>query len=490
MCSRKPPRFFVFAPIIVAMIVPLVTLAIHAAENKNVQVPKSPTPSQKPGKVSEANIPSTGQAVDIKKAVDVVKAEVDGGEADSATGPTPSRFLWQEADESLISDKPYSLSPPAGLGPLAAVIPLYNPMTEGKLELGKQLYYDQRLSADSTVSCASCHDPNKGWTDNKVTSVGIGNQLGARNSPTVLNTVYGRSLFWDGRAPSLEGQAQGPIQNKIEMGDQSYRQIIERLRTIPGYRDQFRQVFGTDVTLDGLSKAIATFERTALSGDSAYDRYATGDPDEEATYANLTLEQKRGMVLFGIGMKMDDPDKDKVDSKLKGRANCTACHAGDNFSDEMFHNLGVGFETTQGKFADLGRWVISPIGTKVNAERGAFKTPTIRDITRTGPYMHDGSEATLEAVIEFYNKGGNKNPTLDPKMAPLNLTAQEKADIVAFMKALTGRVVQVEVPTLPPDANGSVPDPRAALNAPGVVAQVQPEASTPPARPNSIAGLE
>ena len=486
MCSRKSLRLFVFAPIIIS----LMSIAIPAVKQANAQDPQSPAASQKPGNITDAAIPSTGQAVDTKKAVDVVKAEVEGGEADSATGPTPSRFLWQEADESLIVDKPYRLSPPVGLGPVAAVIPHYNPMTEGKLKLGKQLYYDQRMSADSTVSCASCHDPNKGWTDNKVTSVGIGNQLGARNSPTVLNTVYARSLFWDGRAPSLEGQAQGPIQNKIEMGDQSYRQIIERLRTIPSYRDQFRQVFGTDVTLDGVAKAIATFERTALSGDSAYDRYAMGDPDENATYTNLTLEQKRGMVLFGIGMKMDDPDKDKIDSKLKGRANCTACHAGDNFSDEMFHNLGVGYDVSQEKYADLGRWVIAPIGAKSNSERGAFKTPTIRDITRTAPYMHDGSETTLAAVVEFYNKGGNKNPTLDPKMAPLNLSDQEKADIVAFMKALTGQAVPVEVPTLPPGPNGSAPDPRAALNAPGVVSQSQANSSGDSIQPHRSGGFE
>ena len=471
MCSRKPPRFFVFAPIVVSLMIPVVAIALHTADKEKVQDPHPPSVAQKPGQVTDAAIPSTGQAIDTQKAVDVVQAEVNGGEADSATGPTPSRFFWQEADESLIVDRPYRLTPPVGLGPLAAVIPLYNPMTEGKLKLGKQLFYDQRLSADSTVSCASCHDPNRGWTDNKVTSVGIGDQLGSRNSPTVLNTVYGRSFFWDGRAPFLEGQAQGPIQNKIEMGDQSYRQIIERLRTIPGYREQFRQVFGTDVTLDGLSKAIATFERTALSGDSAYDHYATGDPDEDDTYSNLTLGQKRGMVLFGIGLKMDDPDKDKIDSKLKGRANCTACHAGDNFSDEMFHNLGVGYNVSEDRYADLGRWVIAPIGTKSNAERGAFKTPTIRDITRTAPYMHDGSEATLEAVVEFYNQGGNKNPALDPKMAPLNLTDQEKTDLVAFMKALTGKTIRVEVPTLPPGPDGSAPDPRAALNAPGVIAQ-------------------
>ncbi len=453
-------------------------------------------PSQRGG---EAIIPSTGQSIETKSAVDVVKAEVEGGEADSKNGPTPERFLWQASDDSLIRDVPYALTIPAGLPPVDAVIPKYNLMTVGKLELGKQLYFDPRVASDGTVSCASCHDPAKGWTDNRVTSVGIGNQLGARNSPTVLNTVYGRTMFWDGRAPSLEGQAQGPIQNKIEMGDQSYRQIIERLRSIPGYKDQFRKVFGTDVTLDGMAKAIACFERTALSGDSAFDRYVDGDPKdkEEETYTDLTfrrltLPEKRGMALFGLrsNLKPGDPDAANIDPKLNGRANCTACHAGSNFSDEEFHNLGVGYDATKAKFADPGRWAIAPIGAKSNAELGAFKTPTIRDISRTGPYMHDGSEATLEAVVEFYNRGGNKNPALDPKMAPLNLTDVEKADLVAFMKALTGNPVVVAVPTLPAGADGKSPDPRSALNAPGGPLQ---QAKTGPARAatdaHKLAGL-
>ena len=465
-------------------------------------IPTATTPPvapQKPVTSGEAVIPSTGQTVDTKQAVDVVKAEVNGGEADAKGGPTPVEFLEQEADESLISDQPFEIVAPLGLSPVASYLPAYNPPTVGKVELGKQLYYDQRVSADATVSCASCHDPAKGWTDNRVTSVGIGNQLGARNAPTVLNTVYGKSMFWDGRAPSLEGQAQGPIQNKIEMGDQSYGQIIARLRTIPGYRDQFRRVFGTDVTLDGMAKAVATFERTALSGGSAYDQYVEGDPrdkeDEEwthRTFGKLTLAEKRGMVLFGLGssLKQEDPDFAKLDvRKLNGRANCTACHSGANFSDEMFHNLGVGFDEAKATHADLGRWPVAPIGAKSKAERGAFKTPTVRDITRTAPYMHDGSEATLEAVVEFYNKGGTRNPTLDPKMAPLNLTDQEKADLVAFMKALTGQVITVTVPTLPPGPDGTAPDPRSALNAPGASQQAATRVHRVLDEPPGVIGL-
>ena len=352
-------------------------------------------------------------------------------------------------------------------------------MTKGrKVELGKQLYFDPRVSKDATVSCASCHDPAKGWTDNLVTSVGIGNQKGDRNAPTVLNTAYGRTMFWDGRAPSLEGQAQGPIQNKIEMGDQSYREIVERLRTIPGYKAQFLQVFGTEATLDGMAKAIAAFERTALSGDSAYDKYTSGDPDEAATFAHLTESQKRGMVLFGLSLKDEDPYK--VDGSLRQKANCTKCHVGQNFSDEEFHNIGVGYDESKAKYADLGRWVISPIGAKSDAERGSFKTPTIRDITRTGPYMHDGSEKTLEAVVEYYNKGGTRTPRSTPEMKPLNLTDAEKADLVAFMKALTSPDVVVSLPSLPPGPDGKTVDPRSALN---MSPATKANASTPTSHP-------
>jgi cytochrome c peroxidase len=277
----------------------------------------------------------------------------------------------------------------------------------------------------------------------------------------VLNTAFGLTMFWDGRAPSLEGQAQGPVQNKIEMGDQSYKEIIERLRTIPGYRDQFKKVFGTEVTLDGVAKAIAAFERTALSGNSPYDRYDQGDSPESLKL--LSDSAKRGMVLFGLRLRQDDEFKPGVPLK---KANCTSCHAGANFTDEQFHNLGVGWDASSKKFADLGRFAISPIGAKNNNEIGAFKTPTVREVVKTAPYMHDGSEKTLEAVMELYNRGGNANPHLDPAMKPLNLTAQEKVDVIEFMKALTGEEVKVALPTLPPGPDGKSPDPRGPLTPP------------------------
>jgi len=406
-----------------------------------------------------AELVTPDSRVDTRKVVDVVKAEVKGGESAS---PTPMPFLYQDPDARAIRDEPYALAVPEGLYDVASFIPPSNPMTRGKVELGKQLYFDQRVSRDATVSCASCHDPAKGWTDNLKTSVGIGGQVGARNAPTVLNTIYGRTLFWDGRAPSLEGQAQGPIQNKIEMGDQSYREIIERLRGITGYRDQFLKVFGTDVTLDGMAKAIAAFERTALTGNSAFDRYLKADPDRPETFGVLSASQKRGMVLFGL--RVSDEDPFKVDPALLKKANCTACHGGFNFTDEQFHNLGVGFDESRADFADPGRFAIAPIGAKASNDRGAFKTPTLRDIARTAPYLHDGSEPTLERVIEFYNKGGVRNPALDAEMKPLNLTDAEKTDLVNFLRALTGQAVEVAMPRLPQGPDGKSPDPRAALN--------------------------
>jgi cytochrome c peroxidase len=418
------------------------------------------------GKGSDSQTTVTpDRAVDTKALVDVVKEEVKGGE--SSGGPTPQPYLWLPADLKLVKDEPLKIDPPLGLEPLGVNVPLTNPLTKAKVELGKQLYFDPRISKDGTVSCATCHNPATGWTDQRPGSVGIKGQVGSRNAPTVLNTVYGRVMFWDGRAPSLEGQAQGPVQNKIEMGDQTYKEIIERLRTIPGYVEGFKKVFGTDVTLDGMAKAIASFERTALSGNSAYDRYVRTEDPEVATKA-MNESAKRGMVLFGLQqVRDDDPDKDKL---LKAvtlkKAQCTSCHAGSNFTDDQYHNLGIGWDAKTGKFADHGRFVIAPIGSKNEKEIGAFKTPTLRDVTRTYPYMHDGSEDTLEKVIDLYDKGGVANPYLDPDMKPLKLTKQEKADLVEFMKALAGEEMKVAMPTLPTGPDGKSPDPVAALTPP------------------------
>ena len=412
---------------------------------------------------AQGKMPGTGElttptrSVDTKSLIDVVREEVTGGEA--ASGGSPESYLWLPPDlEKIAREEPLDVKVPKGLQSLLSYVPASNPLTRSKVELGKQLYFDQRVSLNGTVSCATCHNPEKGWTDNAKTSAGIDGQLGGRNAPTVLNTVYGKTMFWDGRAPSLEGQSQGPIQNPIEMGKQSYKEIIQRLRTISGYNEQFQKVFGTEVTLDGFAKAVAAFERVAaLSGNSKYDQYNGG------AMGALSASEKRGMVLFGLRLSPDDEFKTDV---VLQKAKCTHCHGGFNFTDEQFHNLGIGWVETENKFADLGRFAIEPIGAKNPASYGAFKTPTVRDAARTGPYMHDGSLTTLEAVVEHYDKGGIANPALDKDMKKLDLTKPEKADVVAFMKALTGESPRFEMPTLPAGPDGKTPDPRAALSAP------------------------
>lgn len=428
--------------------------------------PTKPEPKPEPDKKGE---PKSGQgavgtparSIDARQLEEVVKEEVKGGE--SSQGPSPFTYLWAASRPELIKDEPLSVTPPRGLQPLTpkVFVPAANLITKGKYELGRQLYFEPRVSLDGTVSCATCHNPAKGWTDGMAVAIGIDGQTGGRSAPTVLNTVYGKSMFWDGRAPSLEGQSQGPPQNPIEMGKQSYEQIVMRLRRIKGYTEQFQKVFGTDVTLDGMAKAIATFERVAaLSGDSKYDKYNAGD--------NMALSEteKRGMVLFGLTLNTDDEFQAKV---VRQKAKCTLCHVGFNFTDEQFHNLGVGYDPATGKFADLGRWAIDPIGAKNDADLGAFKTPTLRDIEHTAPYMHDGSQETLEQVMDHYDKGGTPNPALDADMKKkLDLTAQEKADVIAFMKALSGQTKTLAelLPTLPTGPDGKTPDPKSALTPP------------------------
>jgi cytochrome c peroxidase len=415
-------------------------------------------------KKAAPSLNTPARPIDTKQLNATVREEVKGGE--SSEGPSPFAFLWSASNPALIHDGPLTVKVPLGLQPLTPKIyvPVANPITKGKYELGRQLYFDPRVSLDGTVSCATCHNPAKGWTDGMRVSIGIAGQTGGRSAPSVINTAYGKTMFWDGRAPSLEGQAQGPIQNPIEMGEQKYEQIIERLAKVPAYTEQFEKVFGTPVTLDGMAKAIATFERVAaLSGNSPYDKYNTGDNKA------LSDSEKRGLVLFGLTLNTDDDFKPDA---VRQKAKCTLCHQGFNFTDEQFHNLGIGFDEKTGKFADLGRWAIDPIGAKIDADIGAFKTPTVREVANTGPYMHDGSLGTLEQVVEHYDKGGTPNASLDPDMKPLKLTAQEKADVVAFMKALSGETMKLDelLPKLPPGTDGKSPDAKAALTPPAKVA--------------------
>ncbi|MBL8174735.1 MAG: c-type cytochrome [Bryobacterales bacterium] len=296
---------------------------------------------------------------------------------------------------------------PIPLGLLPIQFPKDNPYSAAKAELGKLLYFDPRLSGDNTVSCATCHAPQFAYTDGKPVSTGIRGQKGGRSAPTVINRAYSLAQFWDGRAATLEAQAVGPIANPIEM-DQTHDACVAKLRGIAGYRQLFAKAFGTEeFTIDHVGKAIATFERTVLSGNSPYDRYKAGNK------AAMTASQIRGMDVYF------------------NKAKCDQCHEGVNFTSNAYHNLGVGMNKPN---PDEGRFVV----TKNPADWGAFKTPTLRDIARSAPYMHDGSVATLEEVVEFYDKGGEPNKNLDKTMKPLKLSAQEKADLVDFMRALNG----------------------------------------------------
>ncbi|MDH7482116.1 MAG: cytochrome c peroxidase [Armatimonadota bacterium] len=300
----------------------------------------------------------------------------------------------------------------------AVPIPPDNPQTDAKIRLGAQLYFDARLSSDGTISCASCHRPDKAWADTTPVSEGVAHQKGMRNSPSIINTAYVIPQFWDGRALHLEKQAVGPVQNPIEM-DLTKEEIEFRLNHIPGYVTQFEEVFGAKPTIDLLAKAIASFERTIVTGESPYDKYLAGDKSA------MSKSAIRGMELFN------------------GKGHCNVCHSGPAFSDSRFHNLGVGY--VNGKFKDVGRYGV----TNDPKDMGAFLTPKLRAVALTPPYMHDGSEPTLEAVIELYNKGGIPNPNLDPAMVPLGLTVQEKEDLIEFMKALTGPYPVMEQPALP-----------------------------------------
>lgn len=296
-------------------------------------------------------------------------------------------------------------------------IPPDNPQTPAKIALGAQLYFDPRLSADNTISCATCHDPEMGWANHSATDTGIYGRVGNRNSGTILDSAYMTFQFWDGRAGSLEEQALGPIHNPVEMGE-TLENVVRKLNAIPGYRTQFQTVFGTDVTADGIAKAIAAFERTVVTGPSPYDRHLAGDA------AALSPAARRGLEVF------------------TGKARCARCHNGHILSDQSFHNLGVGMSRPN---QDLGRFAV----TQNTIDRGRFKTPMLRNVALTYPYFHDGSANTLADVVEFYDRGIPSSA--DRTVRPLGLTDEEQADLVAFLESLTGTLPKVVKPALPPD---------------------------------------
>ncbi|NGZ02136.1 MAG: cytochrome-c peroxidase [Nitrospira sp. WS238] len=304
--------------------------------------------------------------------------------------------------------EPVQLPTIQGLEDPNTFVPEDNPLTKEKVELGRLLFFDKRLSKNDTIACASCHMAKKGFTDGMPVSTGIKGLKGGRSAPVSFNRVYSKAQFWDGRAATLEDQSIGPFINPVEHGFANHDEMVAKMKKIPGYRKLFKDVFGREIEIGDVGRAIASFQRTVLSGNSAVDKFDIGG-DETA----LSDSAKRGLELF------------------RGKARCTRCHSGFNFTDEKFHNIGIGWDTNT---VDLGRY----LETKNAEDIGAFKTPTLREIARTAPYMHDGRFKTLEEVVTFYNQGGVKNPHLDNTIIPLELTDQEKQDVVAMLKSLNG----------------------------------------------------
>jgi cytochrome c peroxidase len=284
-------------------------------------------------------------------------------------------------------------------------VPDSNPLTSGKIALGRRLFFDPLLSADRSIACSSCHRPTHAWGDTAQRSLGIRAQATLRNAPSILNRAYGRSFFWDGRASSLEEAVLQPIRDEREMG-LALPILIERLRRNRVYDREFAQEFAEGVSESSVSRALASFVRSLRSGSAPVDRYLTGD------HAALSSDALAGLKLFS------------------GKANCVACHVGPTFTDEQFHNTGV----TSG--GDTGR----ALATGREEDRGKFKVPSLRNVALTAPYMHDGSVATLEAVIDLYDRGGVLDRNRDPEIKPLRLTGQEKRSLLAFLQSLTGEI--------------------------------------------------
>lgn len=303
----------------------------------------------------------------------------------------------------------------------AAPQPEDNRSTPARVELGKALFFDPRLSGNGALSCASCHNPSLGWSDALPTAVGMNGKVLGRATPTILNTAYNTQFMWDGRKKSLEDQALGPMLAADEM-NADMKAVLERLRSNQGYREMFQRAYpGEPIDEQRVAKAIAAFERTIVATDSPFDRWVAGDDNA------MTPSQLRGYKVFV------DPAK----------GNCAVCHAPPNFTDNGFHNIGLA--PREGTEPDLGRYNIK----KVAVNKGAFKTPTLRDIERTAPYFRDGSATTLRDVVDHYVRGGKDHSNLSSSMRALDLSEQEKEDLVAFMRSLTSPARTFALPTLP-----------------------------------------
>jgi cytochrome c peroxidase len=291
---------------------------------------------------------------------------------------------------------------PLGLD-LYMPVPEDNPITTEKIELGRRLFNDRRLSRDGTIACSSCHEPDHAFSKPDAISPGVFGRRGRRNAPALINRGWGRSFFWDGRAATLEEQVLKPIEDPNEM-DLPIAEASHRVGVSPQH----------------MSRALATYIRWIMSGNAPYDRYVNGDRTA------LSAEAQTGLKVF------------------RGKGNCTACHVGPNFTDEKLHNTGIawagqaGRPETAGLFLDEGGAAIS----RKPEDRGAFKTPTLREIERSAPYMHDGSLATLDEVVDYYDRGGNRHALLDPEVRPIGLTASEKHALMAFLRSLSGTMTR------------------------------------------------
>jgi len=288
-------------------------------------------------------------------------------------------------------------------------VPEDNPLTPEKVELGRRLFRERLLSRDRSIACVDCHQPKLAFTDGQSKAVGVYGRQGPRSVPTLINRAWEKSFFWDGRIPALEEQVVQPILAETEM-DLTLEEAVDRLRGKRRYRKAFENSFGHEPDADGLARALAAYVRTILAGDSPYDRCAFGDREA------LSAEALAGLRIF------------------RGKANCSFCHSGPTFTDEEFHNTGVAWRG--GSFQDEGRAVV----TKHAEDRGKFKTPTLREVGTTAPYMHDGSLATLEDVVAFYSNGGRSNPNLDTDIRRLDLSEEQKAQLIAFLRALGGTI--------------------------------------------------
>ena len=300
--------------------------------------------------------------------------------------------------------------------PKSIVYPVDNAYSEERELLGKMLFFDPRLSGSNWISCATCHNPALSWGDGLPKAIGHGMQVLGRRTPTILNLAWSPALFWDGRAASLEEQALGPIAAPGEM-NMPLDQMLGKISSVPGYRSMFDKAYPNErIDEKTIAKAIANFERTVVSGKAPFDRWLEGDEQAVSDAA------KRGFALFN------------------GKANCAKCHGGWRFTDDSFHDIGLpGSDPGRGKLFQT-----------VAIMQHAFKTPSLRNVERRAPYMHDGSENTLEDVIELYQTGGRvKRPSLSAEIKPLNLADQEKRDLIAFLQTLTSADRPTEIPALP-----------------------------------------